>query len=228
MVTLNFRELFPKDHPTRQLLDIIRRLDLCTFDQNYLNDSAKGGRPAFPADRLLAILIYSLLHGNISMRTITRDMSQRADLLFLAGGLALDHSTIRVFKKRHAEAIEQLFAQTVFLGAEAGLIDWGAVCIDSTKIKANANCRDIGTEEQLQRRYDHIEEAGQKRYRQWQEATEEEEKAFLQKKIDRAQKQRKKIDRGMAFFRGTYRTEREYLLPTPMPTGKRATPTILS
>ena len=31
------------------------------------------------------------------MREIARDMSQRADLLFLAGGLALDHSTISVF-----------------------------------------------------------------------------------------------------------------------------------
>ena len=162
------------------------------------------------------------------MRTIARDMSQRADLLFLAGGLALDHSTISVFRKRHAEAIEQLFTQTVFLGAEAGLIDWGAVCIDSTKIKANANRRDIGTQEQLKRRYDHIEEACQKRYRQWQEATAAEEKVFLQKKIDRMQKQQKKIDRGMAFFRGAYRTQREYLSPTPTPTGKRATPTISS
>ena len=138
------------------------------------------------------------------MREIARDMSQRADLLFLAGGLTLDHSTIGVFRTRHAAAIEQLFAQTAFLGAETGLIDFDAVRIDSAKIKANAYRRDIGTEEQLKRRYDHIEEACKKRYRQWQEATEEEERAFLQKKIDRAQKQQQKLDRGIAFFRGAY------------------------
>ena len=96
-----------------------------------------------------------------------------------------------------------------------GLIDWDAVCIDSTKIKANANRRDIGTEEQLRRRYDHIEEACQKRYRQWQEATEEEEKVFLQKKIDRAQKKQKGLDRGMAFFRGAYRTKKRIPLTDP-------------
>ena len=82
-----------------------------------------------------------------------------------------------------------------------GLIDFGAVCIDSTKIKANANRRDIGTKEQLQRRYDHIEEACRKRYRQWQEATAAAaEKVFLQKKIERAQKQQKRLDCSIAFL----------------------------
>ena len=211
MVILNFRELFPTDHPIRQLLSIIRGLDLSAFDQNYANSSAKGGRAAFPVDRLLAILIYSLLHGNISMRAITRDMSQRADLLCLSGGLALDHSTISVFRKRHAAAIEHLFTQTVFLGAEAGLIDFDAVCIDSTKIKANANRRDIGTREQLQRRYDHIEEACTKRYRQWQQATDAEEQAVLHKKIERMRTQQEKIERGMAFLQEHSERKRVHL-----------------
>ena len=114
MVMLNFRELFPEDHPTSKLLDIIHQLDLSSFDENYVNSSSKGGRKAFPVDRLLAILIYSILHGNISMRNLERDLSQRADLLYLSGGLSLDHSTISVFRKRHAKAIEELFTQTVF------------------------------------------------------------------------------------------------------------------
>ena len=109
-----------------------------------------------------------------------------------------------------------------------GLIDWGAVCTDSTKIKANANRRDIGTEEQLQRRYDHIEEACQKRYRQWQEATEEEEKVFLQKKIDRAQKKTERARSRHGIFQRSIPNAKEYLLPIPTPTGKRATPTISS
>ena len=81
------------------------------------------------------------------MRSIERDMKQRADLLYLSGGLSLEHSSIGVFRKRHAEAIKDMFKQTVFLGTEANLIDLDAVCIDSTKIKANANARDIGNRE---------------------------------------------------------------------------------
>ena len=78
MVTLNFRELFPTEHPIRQLLSIIRGLDLSAFDQNYANSSAKGGRSAFPrADRLLTILIYSLLHGYIHARDNARYVPTR-------------------------------------------------------------------------------------------------------------------------------------------------------
>ena len=74
MVMLNYGELFSKEHPTRKLLELIRKLDLSEFDNNYINDTDKGGRPAFPVDRLLAILFYSLLYGNISMRNLERDL----------------------------------------------------------------------------------------------------------------------------------------------------------
>ena len=94
MISLNFGELFAEEHPTRRLLEIIDKLNLSIFDENYANDNGKGGRPAFPVNRLLAILIYSLLHGNISMRNLERDLQQRADLLFLSGGLHIDHSSV--------------------------------------------------------------------------------------------------------------------------------------
>ena len=55
MVMLNYGELFSEEHPTRKLLELIRKLDLSEFDNNYINDTDKGGRPAFPVDRLLAI-----------------------------------------------------------------------------------------------------------------------------------------------------------------------------
>ena len=84
MVSLNYGELFDEDHPTRKLLNTIDKLDLSDFDDNYVNND--GGRPAFPVNRLLAVLIYSLLHGNISMRNLERDLHQRADLLFFIRG----------------------------------------------------------------------------------------------------------------------------------------------
>ncbi len=68
IVILNFSELFPEGHPTSKLLRIINKLDLSCFDENYHNDNK--GRPAFPVDRLLAILFYSILNSNISMRNI--------------------------------------------------------------------------------------------------------------------------------------------------------------
>lgn len=200
MVMLNYGELFSEEHPTRKLLELIRKLDLSEFDNNYTNDTDKGGRPAFPVDRLLAILFYSLLHGNISMRNLERDLHQRADLLFLSGGLKLEHSVISIFRRRHASAIENLFSQTVFLGSEAGLIDFDMVCIDSTKLKANANSRDIGTKAELEHRYKYIKNACKVRYAEWSRCEDEEEKKILERKRTRLDRQEKRIREGLSFL----------------------------
>jgi len=209
MINLNLGDLFPQGHPTHRLLEIIDKLDLSFFDENYTND--KGGRPAFPVNRLLAILIYSLLHGNISMRNLERDLHQRADLLFLSGGLHIDHSSISVFRKRHSEAIEELFSQTVFLGSEAGLIDFETVCIDSTKIKANANRADIGTREELQKRYKYVQASCKKRYAQWAASEDTAEQELLQKKISRLERQEKRIAQGLEFLQERKERKRVHL-----------------
>lgn len=200
IVTLNFSELFPEDHFLSRLLDLIRKFDLREFDNGYKNDSSRGGRPAMPVDRLLSILIYSLLYGNISMRNLERDLHQRADLMYLSGGLTFDHSLISVFRKRHETAIKNLFSQTVFAGVEAGMIDLDTVCIDSTKIKASANRRDIGTAEELKRRFNKIEEVCNKRYQQWTNSEDQTEKEYLARKMKGYQRQQEKINKALDFL----------------------------
>ena len=198
MVTFNFDELFPEDHPTSQLLDIIRKLDLSGFDQNYTND--KVGRKAFPVDRLLAIIFHSLLHGNVSMRACGRALSMQADLMFLSGGLSFDHSTVSHFRKRHAKEIQELFTQTVFLGVESELIDFDTVCIDGTKIKASANGRDIGEKDKLEKRYQYTRELCEKRLREWEACEDEGEKKIIQKKADRLTNRQERLSGGLRFL----------------------------
>ena len=199
-IPINFAELFPEDHPLAQLLATIRQLDLSEFDAGYSNDTPAGGRPAAPCERILAVLLYSLLYGGISMRNLQRELAVRADLLYLSGGMSIDHTTFSVFRKRHHEAILKLFSQTVFLGAQAGLIDLDTVCIDSTKIKAWANRRDIGNREELARRYRHIQGLCEKRYAEWEACQEEERKDILQKRAARLSRQKAKLEAAMQFL----------------------------
>ena len=199
-IPILFDDLFPKDHPIAQLLSVIRGLDLKEFDENYKNDTEAGGRPAVPPERILAVIIYSLLYGGISMRNLQRELSVRADLMYLSGGMDIDHTTLSVFRKRHHQAILKLFSQTVFVGAQAQLIDLDTVCIDSTKIKGWANRRDIGGREELARRYEHIRELCEKRYREWQECEEQEEKKALKKRVDRVSRLKGKIKKAYQFL----------------------------
>jgi len=199
-VPINFAELFPEDHPLSQLLSTIRQLDLSEFDAAYSNDSPAGGRSATPCQRILAVMLYSLLYGGISMRNLERELAVRADLLYLSGGMSIDHTTFSVFRKRHHEAILKLFSQTVFLGAQAGLIDLETICIDSTKIKAWANRRDIGDRKELERRYGHIKGLCEKRYAEWEACEEEERRKYLKRRAARLSRQKAKIAAGLQFL----------------------------
>lgn len=211
MVTLNFADLFPPEHPVPQLLATIRRLNLEKFDCGYSNDGREGGRPAYPVDRMLALIIYSLLYGNLSMRNLERDMTQRADLMFLSGGLTIDHSSISRFRKRHANAIQDVFTQTVFLGVEAGLIDLDVVCIDSTKIKASANRRDIGTQADMEKRLALVEEACQKRHAEWEAETDADGREFLERKKEKLEKAKAKLQQGIDFLKSHTERKRIHL-----------------
>ena len=50
-----------------------------------------------------------------------------------------DHSTIAEFRRRHQDAIGEVFVQVLALCAEAGLVKVGVIAIDGTKISANAS-----------------------------------------------------------------------------------------
>jgi transposase len=210
-IPVNFAKLFPEDHPLSQLLSMIRRLDLKEFDAGYNNDTAAGGRPAAPCERILAIMIYSLLYGGLSMRNLQRELSVRADLLYLSGGMSFDHTTFSIFRKRHHEAILKLFSQTVFMGVQAGLIDLDTVCIDSTKIKAWANRRDIGDREELSRRYEHIKKLCDKRYAEWEACEDEEEKKALEKRAARLSRLKVKIETALQFLQAHPEKKRMHL-----------------
>ncbi len=209
IVVLNFSELFPEDHPTNKLLKIINKLDLSMFDENYANDIR--GRLAFPVDRLLAILFYSILHGNISMRDTARDIRKRADLLYLSGGLGLDHSTLSIFRNRHCQAIEELFNETVFLGAEAGFINFETVCIDSTKMKGNANRKDIGKADDLQMRYEKSKKNSQHKYKEWLKSGDTEDKKALRRTRERLARNEDRLLAGLNFLKENKNRKRVHL-----------------
>jgi hypothetical protein len=50
-----------------------------------------------------------------------------------------DVRTIAAFRKRHLVALSELFVQVLHLCRAAGLVQFGHVAVDGTKLKANAS-----------------------------------------------------------------------------------------
>ncbi len=90
----------------------------------------------------------------VAYNFVSADRSQRfllppdmADVL--AGNLCPDHVTIARFRSRHADALAEVFVDSLRLCAEAGLVRLGVVALDGTKIGSDASIDANRTLEEL-------------------------------------------------------------------------------
>ncbi|WP_366499759.1 transposase [Sphingopyxis sp.] len=88
---------------------------------------------------MTALLLYAYTQGVYSSRRIARACEDRPDFLAVTASSKPDFRTISEFRKRHLKALSGLFVQVLKLCAEAGLVTFGHVALDGTKIKANAS-----------------------------------------------------------------------------------------
>ena len=74
-----------------------------------------------------------------SSRKLERALHEDVGFRVLAGNQQPDHWTLSDFRRRHHQALGDLFEQTVKAAAEAGLVKLKHVAVDGTKVKANAS-----------------------------------------------------------------------------------------
>jgi Transposase domain (DUF772)/Transposase DDE domain len=88
---------------------------------------------------VVALLLYAYARGNRSSRGIERACREDVTYKLITAMRVPDHSTIAEFRRRHEQALGELFASVLALCREAGLVEVGVISIDGTKIRANAS-----------------------------------------------------------------------------------------
>jgi len=111
----------------------VQRLDLSELEARY----SRVGHPAYPPRAMLKVLLYGYSLGMRSSRHLERACRMDRAFQFLAHGLQPDFRTLCRFRRRHADLLKGLFAQTVRMCQEAGLVSLGHVAVDGTKVRAN-------------------------------------------------------------------------------------------
>jgi transposase len=126
-----------EDHLVWTVLGAVEQMDIARFYGTYRANGQ--GRAAYDPAMMVALLLYSYCVGIRSSRQIER--ACRADVAFkvITAMEVPDHSTIAEFRRRHQDAIAELFVDVLGLCAEAGLVSLGEVSIDGTKIRASAS-----------------------------------------------------------------------------------------
>lgn len=137
LLPADLREWLPEGHLAYFLLDVIGELDLSKIYESY--DGSKGGRPGFDPRLLLGLLLYGYCVGIASSRKIEKATYENVAFRVLAANQHPDHDTIAAFRRRHLQALSDLFVQVLRLCQKAGLVKLGHVALDGTKMRANAS-----------------------------------------------------------------------------------------
>jgi hypothetical protein len=88
---------------------------------------------------MVSLLLYAYSKGNRSSRGIERACREDVAYMLISAQQGPDHSTIADFRKRHEQALAELFTGVLGLCRQAGLVEVGMIAIDGTKIAANAS-----------------------------------------------------------------------------------------
>lgn len=118
---------------------VLGAVDQMSLDGFYGAYRANGqGRAAYDPRMMVALLLYSYCVGVRSSRQVER--ACRGDVAFrvIAAMEVPDHSTIAEFRRRHQDAVAELFVEVLSLCAEAGLVKVGEIAVDGTKMHASA------------------------------------------------------------------------------------------
>jgi transposase len=129
------RDELPAGHLCFLIHEVIEELDVSSFDEAYSEEGQKAYHPRM----MLKLWLYGFAVNVRSSRKLEQRVQEDLGFRFLAGGLRPDHKTLSEFLRRHGGAIEKLFTQVLGWARQAGMVRWGRVAIDSTRIKAQAS-----------------------------------------------------------------------------------------
>lgn len=124
-----------QDHLARFVVEVIDGLDLSNLTRQYAGRGSKAHHPA----TLLAILVYGYCTGVFSSRKLEMATYDSVAFRYIAAGTHPDHDTLATFRRRFIDELSGLFVQVLEMATEMKLLKLGTVCLDGTKIHANAS-----------------------------------------------------------------------------------------
>lgn len=134
----NMREWLPEGHLALFILDVLSELDLSDITAVYAVKDSRG-RASFHPVMMVALLFYGYCTGKRSSRKIEKATYEEVPFRVLSGDQHPDHDTIADFRKRHLNALAELFVQMLLVCQRAGLVKLGHVSLDGTKVGADAS-----------------------------------------------------------------------------------------
>jgi transposase len=97
------------------------------------------GFPPYDPRLMLKLVIYGYASGTMSWRKLERATYRDVAVRMLCADQHPDYRSIARFRRRHVDALSELFVQALRLCARARLVGLGTLALDGTKLRANAS-----------------------------------------------------------------------------------------
>lgn len=155
LIPKTLEDLIGADHPVRLVDEILDRLDWSLWEAAY--DGGKGQPPIHPSV-LAKILLFSMIRRIRSSRQIEYELKHSIDFMWLASGRKVDHTTLSEFRRKHPKELRDIFKQMVKLAIDLKVANLSELCIDGTRVLADANRYKTWTTERLNKALQFLDE----------------------------------------------------------------------
>jgi transposase len=126
----------PEDHPVRILDEILARMDWNPWEAEY---HGKFGQPPIHPSVMCKVLLFAMIRRIRSSRQMEYNLEHSIDFIWLASGRTIDHTTLSEFRRNHPKQLKDIYRQMVQLAIELGVAKLSELCIDGTRVLADAS-----------------------------------------------------------------------------------------
>ena len=146
LIPTALEEMIPEDHPVRLVDEILDQLDWKRWEAAY--NGTKGQPPIHPSI-IAKVLLFAMIRRVRSSRVIEYELKHSIDFMWLTSGRTIDHTTLSEFRRKHTAELKDLFKQMVKLAINLKVANLAELCIDGTRVLADANRYKTWTAERL-------------------------------------------------------------------------------
>ena len=146
LIPTTLDDRIPEDHPVRLVDSLLSKLDWSLWESYY--HGAIGQPPIHPSI-LCKVWIFALMRRIRSSRQVEYALKHSIDFIWLSSGREIDHATLSNFRKKHSEALKKVFRDLVKVAIDLNVANLNELCIDGTRVLANANKNKTWTVERI-------------------------------------------------------------------------------
>ncbi len=136
LFTESLESRIPEDHPVRLLDEILGSLDWTSWEAKY---HGSFGQPPIHPRIMASVLLFAMIRRVRSSRNIEYQIRHSIDFMWLVSGRTIDHDTISVFRRNHTDQLKDIYRQMIRIAIDMKVAKLGELCIDGTRVLANAN-----------------------------------------------------------------------------------------